>query len=114
MSITKILMCKDTESKEKLEKVAEIVAGAREAYGNADMEIECVKVNTPHGYMPFSHLEDESKVSLLTNEALNLKSKAISAVEANPGMVLNKKVQELLATNMFFANASTGTDFEYL
>jgi hypothetical protein len=114
MSITKILGSKDVSADDKLEQVAKIVAGARESYGNSDTVIEAVKVNTPHGNLPFTHLESDSKVEILMNEALNIKAKAIAAVEDNKGVVLNKKVQELIATNVFFANVSAGTEFEYL
>ena len=114
MSITKILASEDLSNEEKLEQVAEIVAGAREAYGNTDAEIPTVDVDTSHGRLPFEHLEGDSKVSILMNEALNIKSKAIAAVENNPGVMLNKKVQELIATSPFFANVSADTEFEYL
>tara|TARA_R110000851_G_scaffold134199_1_gene269376 strand:+ start:2335 stop:2679 length:345 start_codon:yes stop_codon:yes gene_type:complete len=114
MSITKILADKNLTADEKLDEVADIVAGARDSYGNSDADIPEVKVNTTHGNLPFAHLESESKVEILMNEALNIKAEAISAVENYPGVVLNKKVQELLATNVFFVNVSSGTKFEYL
>lgn len=114
MSITKILSDKNLTADEKLNQVAEIVGAVREAYGNSKTEIPDVKVETTHGVLPFKHLESDSKVEILKNEALNIKSKAIAAVENNAGVVLNKKVQELIATNSLFANVSSGSDFEYL
>ena len=45
---------------------------------------------------------------------MSMKATAVAFVEDNPGTVLNKKVQELLAINPFFANVSSGTEFEYL
>ena len=114
MSITKTLNKKDMADSKKLKAVAEVVAGAREAYGNPKAKIPVPKVNTAHGNLAFNHLEDDSKVEILRNEALNIKSKAIAYVEAHPGSVLNKKVQELLATNAYFANVAAGTEFEYL
>lgn len=114
MSIIKILNDKNVEAADKLTAVAEIVANARETYGNSSADIPAVKIDTAHGRLSFNHLEDDSKVEILRNEAMNMKAKAIAFVEANPGAVLNKKVQELLATNAFFANVATGTEFEYL
>lgn len=114
MSITKILANKNLSDEEKLEQVAEIVASARESYGNKDVVIADKKVDTTHGALAFSHLEDESKVQILMNEALCIKSSATAFAENNEGSVLNKKVEELLATNAFFANVSTGTEFSYL
>lgn len=99
---------------EKLEAVAEAVAKVRESYGNGKATVPDVKVNTTHGMLPFSHLEDDSKVEMLKNEALKIKAQAIAYVEAVPGSVLNKKVQELIATNSLFANASSESEFDCL
>ena len=114
MSITKILNDKDLSDADKLEQVAEIVAQAREAYGNVDAEIPAPKVNTTHGVLAFTHIEDESRVEILRNQAMGMKAAAVAFVEDNPGTVLNRKVQELLAINPFFANVASGTEFEYL
>lgn len=114
MSITTILQDKETSAETKLEQVAGITSVLRESYGNSDTEIADVKVNTTHGVLPFSYLEPDSKVEILLNEALNIKSSAIAAVENNPAIVLNKKVEELLATNPLFANASTASVFDVL
>lgn len=114
MSITKTLTDKALSSAEKLEQVASVIGTLRSTYGNADTDIPSIKVNTSHGWLPFEHLEDDSKVELLLNEALNIKASAITAVENNPGIVLNKKVQELLATSALFANASADSEFDVL
>ena len=114
MSITKILGNKDLASSEKLEKISDIVGTLRSSYGNDKAEIKDVKVNTSHGLLPFSNLEDDSKVEVLLNEALNIKAKAIAAVEDTPGTMLNKKVEELVATNSLFANASADSGFDVL
>ena len=114
MSITKTLSNKDLSAEEKLSAVAEVVSILRKSYGNTDVKIEDVKFNTSHGMLPFSNLEEDSKVEALLNEALNIKSTAITAVEDNPGIVLNKKVEELIATSPLFANASAETAFEVL
>ena len=114
MSIIKILNDKNKTDAEKLEAVAEIVAGAREGYGNAKADIPAVKCETTHGALPFDNLEDESKVEILRNEAMNIKAQAIAFVEHNPGSVLNMKGQELVAVNPYFANVAPGTQFDIL
>lgn len=114
MSITQILADKNVESEEKLTKVAEIVTKLRSSYGNSETAIKDVKVNTTHGALPFSNLQSDAKVELLMNEALNIKTVAIAAIEDNPGMVLNKKVEELIATNPLFANVTSDTGFDVL
>lgn len=114
MSITKTLTDKDLSAEDKLTKVAEVVTKLRKSYGNGKVEIADLKVNTTHGMLPFAHLENESKVELLLNEALTIKSKAIAEVENNSGIVLNKKVEELIATNALFANAYAESEFDVL
>lgn len=114
MSITKTLTNKDLPAEEKLKNVAELVAQARESYGNTDIEVEIPAQNTCYGLIPFTHLEDDSKVEVLLNEAMKIKAKAIAFVEATSGAVLNKKVEELLATNPYFCNVAAGVEFGYL
>lgn len=114
MTIIKLLTKKDATAEDTLEAVADIVAGAREAYGNAKVKIADPKIETTHGLLAFSHIENDAKVEVLKNQALRMKSIAVEYVENNPGSVLNKKVEELLATNPFFVNVSTESEFAYL
>lgn len=114
MSITKILADKNLEAEDKIAKVGEIVAKARKAYGNSDTEIKDVNVNTAFGVLPFSGLEDDSKVEILRDEALKMKAAATQAVANTPGVVFGKKVEELLAVNPYFANATKGAKDSYL
>jgi len=114
MSITKTLTDKDLSADAKLESVAETVATARDAYGNTDAEIAVPRVNTTNGNMPFNMLEAEGKVEVLRDVVASIKAQAIEYSEQNPGTVLNKKIEELIATNGFFANVAPGTKFSYI
>jgi hypothetical protein len=114
MSITKILSEKDVEAADKLSAVAEIVAGAREKYGNEESEVEVPRCHTANGSMPFDMLDDDSKVALLRSEVAALKAEAVEFAEQNPGVNLNRKIEELLSTNGMFVNIAAGTKFEYI
>jgi len=114
MSITKILSAKDVDSADKLTAVAEVVAGARSAYGNSDAVVASPKVNTANGVMSFIHLDDDSKVELLKSEVAKLKSVAVEYVETTEGADLNRKIEELLAINGMFVNIAAGTKFSYI
>lgn len=114
MSITKILTNADASAEEKLERVAEIVAAARAAYGNEDADIAVPRAYTTNGDMPFDLLDDESKVVLLTSAVGQIKAAAVEYSEQNSGVNLNKKIEELIATNGLFTNISSGTKFEYI
>jgi len=114
MSITKTLSDEKMSAEDKLAAVAEVVAGAREKYGNGEAEIEVPRVSTAQGSMPFNMLEDDGKVAVLRSEVASLKAQAVEYCEQNPGTIINKKIEELLSTNAFFVNVAPGTKFEYI
>lgn len=114
MSITTILSNEKTSDEEKLEAVAEVVAGAREAYGNADAEIAVPRVGTVNGSMPFDMLDNDSKVAILASSVGAIKAQAVEYAEQNPGTNMNKKIEEILATDGCFCNIAAGTKFEYI
>ena len=114
MSITKILGEEKAEAEDQLSRVAEIVAAARDNYGNAQVEIAAPMVETVHGRMNFNHLEDKAKVELLKGEVQRIKAKAVEYAEQTEGANLNKKIEELIATNGYFVNVNAGTKFEYI
>lgn len=114
MSITKILSEEKTPASEKLERVAEVVASARAAYGNEDIAIEAPMIDTVNGRMNFNHLEDDAKVSLLRSQVQMIKAQAVEFTEECEGASMNRKIEELLATHGMFVNISAGTKFEYI
>jgi len=114
MSITKILSDKETTDEAKLEAVASITAGARENYGNGEEEIAVPRCGTVNGSMPFTMLDADGKVAMLRTEVARVKAAAVEFAEQNAGVNLNKKIEELLATNGMFCNISAGTKFEYI
>jgi hypothetical protein len=114
MSITKVLSNEKTSAEEKLEEVANIVAGAREAYGNSEEDVTVPRVNTTNGSMPFDMLDNDSKAEVLRSEVASVKAAAIEYCEQREGANLNKKIEELLATNGFFCNIAAGKKFDYI
>lgn len=114
MSITKTLNDKELTAEAKLERVAETVAKARDSYGNADADIKPGMVNTTHGSMAFTLIDDESRVAVLQAEVGFIKAKAVEFVNQNPGASINKKIEELIAINPYFANIAGATEFDYL
>lgn len=114
MSLTKILTEKDANAEDQLVRVAEVVGAARKAYGNSDDAIEAPMCQTTEGLMSFVHLEAESQVQHLRKQVSLIKAAAVEFVETNEGSSMNKKIEELLAINAFFANVGNGTKFEYI
>ncbi len=114
MSLTKILNKKDADADTQLEAVADVVAKARQAYGNEDAVIEAPMVPTTHGVMSFVHLEAASQVETLRGQVGLIKAAAVEFVEQNPGASMDKQIEELLAINPFFASTGNGTKFAYI
>jgi len=114
MSITAILKQKDVSDAEKLSAIAEIVLAAREAYSNTKAEIASPEVNTAFGVMSVAELEDDSKLAVIQSEVQRLKVEAIEFGKGKEGVNINKKMEELVATNPVLANITGGTKFDYL
>lgn len=114
MSIIKILNDKNTSAEEKLASVAEIVANAREKYGNSEAEIPTTNVNTTYGSVSFEHLEDDSKVEMIKAEVQKIKAAAIEAERQTAGTNVNKEIEKLIATNSLLNNVVAKDEFDYL
>ena len=114
MSIIKILTDVTADDATKLDAVATIVKSARKSYGNIKAEIASPDVSTVNGEMSFEHLLDDSKVAMLTNEAMSLRSYAIEFARNVEGGNINKKLEELIATNPLMCNIESTSDFSYI
>jgi|SaaInlStandDraft_4_1057021.scaffolds.fasta_scaffold14622_2 hypothetical protein len=113
-SISAILKNKDASDAEKLEEIGNIVTSAREAYGNADQDISSPEMNTTFGMMDVAELEEDSKLVIIGAEVQALKSRALEFAKCNEGVNVQKKMEELVATNPVLANITGGTKFDYL
>ena len=114
MSLTKILSEKDANAEDQLKRVGDIVGAARKEYGNADDSIDAPMVDTTEGRMSFVHLEAEGQVAILRKQVSLIKAQAVEFVETHPGASMDKKIEELLAINPYFANVGNGTKFAYI
>ena len=114
MSLTEILNKKKTSAKSKLKDVAQVVAGARENYGNAKVKIACPSCNTAEGSMPFNMLDADSKVELLKDRLPGIKARAVEANTRDKAVVINREIEKQLAIDPYFANVGNGVKFEYI
>ena len=114
MSLTEILTRKDADPAEQLKEVAEVVAVARKAYGNEDAEIAAPACETTEGRMKFNHLEPAGQVALLRKQLSLVKAQAVEFAETTAGASVDKKIEELLATNAYFAHSGQRTKFAYI
>lgn len=114
MSIIKILADKNIEDSAKLEQVAEIVAKARKDYGNTKDVVKASEVNTPYGVASFDSLLDDAKVHYLSGEVQRIRAAAIEFGKGTEGANVNKKLEELIATNPMFCNIVNKSEYSYV
>lgn len=114
MSISEILNDKESSSKEKLEKIATIVATARTNYGNVDATIPSGSANTAYGSVAFEHLEDDSKIELVKREVAMIRVAAVEADTETTGVNINKEIEKLIAVSPLLNNLVSKTKLSYL
>lgn len=116
MSISTIL---DTSEKEmsdeqKLKAIITIVSSARKAYGNTDMEIDAPYVATVNGNMNLKYLSNSSKLQEVRTVITDMKMHVMEAEESVQGVVVNKVIEEMIATSPVLVNISDTTEFSYI
>lgn len=99
---------------QKLEELKTIVAAARTAYGNEDAEIPEPEVNTVDGLRKLSYVSPEGKVACANTAFNTIKNVVIEHHAANPGIVLDKEIESLLATDPTLCNLGSTVKSSYL
>ena len=113
MNITQIMENKELNATEKLSKLADVIAEARKAYGNEEMEITCPEVLTTEGVMSMKYLSAEDKLVEASKAINGVLSTAIAANECNEGVILDKAIEVGLATDPILCNLTTTTGSKY-
>lgn len=105
---------KDTNHGERIEALAEVIATAREKYGNTDDNIEAPEVNTTAGLQDIDMLSAHDKLIVARTEFGKIKVAAVEFAKATEGAVLDKKIEELLALNPVMTNITKTIESDYL
>lgn len=113
MKLGAIFADKDMTAEAKVEGIVAVIAKAREAYGNVDMEITEPTINTCNGVMKLSMLDAEDKVKVASKVYDAAKIVAMEASERE-GAVVEKAIEEFLATSDIMCNLGASVDSEYL
>lgn len=116
MTLTQIINAstETISNAEKIEKISAVVAKARAAYGNGEVVIPSPKVNTAEGVVDIKFLTEADKVALAGAEVATIRMRAIEAVEATDGAMLDKEIERLLAVNSTLVNLTAESDSEYI
>lgn len=116
LSLTQIINAdeKTMDASAKIEAIAKVIAGARKQYGNSEVEIGSPEVTTTEGVVNIKFLSDADKVALAGREISSIRMKAIEAVKATDGAVLDKEIERLLAVNSTLVNLTVKSESAYI
>lgn len=111
-TISEILSTSNKKMKpaEKVAAIVEVVNSTRKAYGNDDVEIKPLSVNSANGSTAIQYLDNKDKLALVTCEVAKIRTAAIEATESTSGVVFNAEVQKLVSINPTLANLSATTE----
>jgi len=113
MKILKYLGNEETTATKKLDKIKKFVAKVRETYGNTDVEIDPIKVQTTEGYVPLSLLTDEEKVAVATQQIKTAVATATVVTEEAQGSKFDRVLEAQVAINPILCNLDAVSDSEY-
>lgn len=98
----------------KLAAIIEVVARARKAYGNADIEIDPAEVNTTEGKTEIIYLTDADKVAAARREINTIRVKAIESTKVTEGVILDREIEKLIAVNPILTNLESTSGSDYI
>lgn len=113
MTFTQILKS-DATTADKLESISKLVADIRKSYGNSDHTIEVPYVNTVDGMVSLKYVDDDSKLTLAERAIKSITIEATEACEGTEGLLFDKEIEWLVATNAVLCNLSISTGSRYI
>lgn len=112
--LTEIFTNEETTATEKVASIAEVVAKAREKYGNEGIDIDVPEVATADGLVDLSLLSDSDKVSLAERAVKYIIMIATENVKGAQGVVLDRELERLIATETTLVNILASVDSDYI
>ena len=113
MKIIEVLNNEEIAGKEKLKSVKSLVKVCREAYGNEDVEVPSVKVQTTEGNVSIDLLSTDEKVAVATNEIRRCIANATAVAENVDGAVWDRAFEFAVSTNNILANIGMKSKSKY-
>ena len=112
-TITQILKS-DASAEAKLQDLQKIITTARKAYGNTDAEVSVPEVNTADGVVKLTYLDDDSKLAIVERIIRQITICAVETVESTEGMVLDREIERLIATDPILCNLAATSGSAYI
>ena len=113
MKILETLVDGEVSGKEKLKAIKSLVKSVRVEYGNEDVEITSVKVNTVNGLVAISLLSVDEKVAVAENEIRRCISQATAVSDNVEGAVFDRAFEFSVSTNNVLANIGEKSASKY-
>ena len=113
MKIIESLNNDELSGKERLKAVKSLVKSARGEYGNEDVEITSVKVNSVNGMVSINLLSVDEKVAVSEQEIRRAISQASAVAENVEGSVFDRAFEFAIATNPLLANIGEKSESKY-
>ncbi len=113
MKIIETLGNEELDAKTKLDAVKELVKVCRKTYGNKDMEIGSVKVNSMNGMVSIELLTKAERVGVAEIQVRNAISNASVVAENVEGGVWDRAFEMSIATNPILTNLNKKSNSQY-
>ena len=113
MEILNTLNNEELSSKVKLKAVKQLVKACREVYGNEDVEITSVKVNSVNGMVPINLLSTDEKVAVAEQEIRRAISQASAVADNVEGAIFDKALEFAISTNPLLTNINEKSTSKY-
>ena len=113
MKILEAINNEETSSKEKLKAIKSMVKECRATYGNEEVEITGVKVNSVNGMVTVGLLTTDEKVAVSEQEIRRCISQATAVAENVEGSVFDRALEFAIATNPLLTNIGEKSTSKY-
>ena len=113
MKIIETINNEELSGKEKLKAIKSMVKTCRSEYGNEDVEITGVKVNSVNGMVTVSLLTTDEKVAVAEQEIRRCISQATAVSENVEGSIFDKAYEFAVACNPLLTNIGEKSTSKY-
>ncbi len=113
MKIIETLGNEKLDAKTKLTAVKDMVKGCRAEYGNKEVEIGSIKVNSVNGMVSVGLLTKAEKVAVAEQQIRGCVQTATVVSENVEGSVFDRAFEFAIATNPILVNLNEKSDSKY-
>ena len=113
MKIIETLANGKLSAKKKLKAVTDLVADVRGTYGNEDVKIESIKVNSVNGFVSIGLLTADEKAAVAEQAIRTVISMATAVTESTEGAIFDRSFEAFIATDALLTNLDEKSESSY-